>query len=119
MKLPNIFEREVIPLSVSADEEIYGEGEKPIAMYVVQSGEVELKVRGKSLEVVGPDGFFGEMALIDQGRRSATAVAKTDCTIIPVSEKHFLFMVEETPFFALTVMRTMTARLRRMDMFKQ
>jgi hypothetical protein len=36
-----------------------------------------------------------------------------------VSEKHFLFMVEETPFFALTVMRTMTARLRRMDMFKQ
>src|SRR6516225_8868561 len=119
MKLPNIFEREVIPLSVSADEEIYGEGEKPIAMYVVQSGEVELKVRGKSLEVVGPDGFFGEMALIDQGRRSATAVAKTDCTIIPVSEKHFLFMVEETPFFALILMRTMTARLRRLDMFSE
>jgi len=119
MKLPNIFEREVIPLSVSADEEIYGEGEKPIAMYVVQSGEVELKVRGKSLEVVGPEGFFGEMALIDQGSRGASAVAKTDCTIIPVSEKHFLFMVEETPFFALTVMRTMTARLRRLDMLSE
>jgi CRP-like cAMP-binding protein len=87
--------------------------------YVVQSGEVELKVRGKSLEVVGPDGFFGEMALIDQSGRRATAVAKTDCTIIPISEKHFLFMVEEAPFFALTVVRTMTARWRRMDMFKQ
>jgi CRP-like cAMP-binding protein len=62
---------------------------------------------------------MGEMALIDQSRRRATAVAKTDCTIIPVSEKHFLFVVEETPFFALTVMRTMTARLRRLDMFSE
>jgi CRP-like cAMP-binding protein len=69
MKLPNIFEREVTPLSVSAGEAIYREGEKPIAMYVVQSGE-ELKVRGKFLEVAGPDGFFGEMALIDQGKRT-------------------------------------------------
>jgi CRP-like cAMP-binding protein len=81
----HIFEREVTPLSVSADEAIYSEGEAPNSMYVVQSGEVELKVRGESLEVVGPDGFFGEMALPDQSRRTATAVAKTDCTIIPIS----------------------------------
>ena len=113
MKLPNIFERELTPLSISAGEVIYSEGETPNAMYVVQSGEVELKAHGKTLEVVGPDGFFGEMALIAKGRRSATAVAKTDCRIIPISERHFLFMVEETPFFALTVMRTMVARLRR------
>jgi len=119
MKLPNIFEGEVTPLSVSAGEAIYSEGETPNAMYVVKSGEVELKVRGKSLEVVGPEGFFGEMALIDQSRRAATAVAKTDCTIIPISEKHFLFMVEEMPLFALIVMRAMIARLRRLDMFKQ
>ncbi len=84
-------------------------------MYVVQSGEVELKVRGKPVEIVGKDEFFGEMALVDQAPRSATAVAKTDCVVIPISEKHFLFMVEETPFFALMVMRKLTTRLRRMD----
>jgi CRP/FNR family transcriptional regulator, cyclic AMP receptor protein len=84
-------------------------------MYVVKSGEVELKVRDKSVEIVGTDGFFGEMALVDQAPRSATAVAKTDCVVVPISEKHFLFMVEETPFFALAVLRTLTARLRRMD----
>jgi CRP-like cAMP-binding protein len=89
-------------------------------MYVVQSGEVELKVRDESLEVVGPDGFFGEMALPDQSRRTATAVAKTDCTIIPISERHYLFMVQETPLFALTVMRTLLGCMRRgLDMFKQ
>jgi len=76
---------------------------------------VELKVRGKPVEIVGKDEFFGEMALVDQAPRSATAVAKTDCVVIPISEKHFLFMVEETPFFALMVMRKLTTRLRRMD----
>ena len=65
MKLPNIFEREVTPLSISAGEAISSEGETPKAVYVVQSGEVEIKIRGKSVEVVGPDGFFGEMASID------------------------------------------------------
>jgi CRP/FNR family transcriptional regulator, cyclic AMP receptor protein len=35
--------------------------------------------------------------------------------LIPIDEKRFLFMVEETPFFALTVMRTLAARLRHMD----
>jgi CRP/FNR family transcriptional regulator, cyclic AMP receptor protein len=99
MKLPNIFEKEVPALSFSAGSVIFAEGEKRDSMYVVKSGEVELKVRGKTVEVVGTDGFFGEMALVDQGTRSATAVARTDCAVIPISEKHFLFMVEENPFF--------------------
>jgi CRP-like cAMP-binding protein len=115
MKLPNIFEKEVTPSSFSAGSVIFAEGQKRDSMYVVKSGEVELKVRDKPVEVVGQDGFFGEMALVDQAPRSATAVAKTDCVVIPISEKHFLFMVEETPFFALIVMRTLTTRLRRMD----
>jgi CRP/FNR family transcriptional regulator, cyclic AMP receptor protein len=113
MKLPDIFEKEVEPLSVPAGKVIYSEGEKPTAMYIVKLGEVELKVRGTSLEVVGPDGFFGEGALADNGDRLATAVAKTDCVLIPISEKHFIFMIEETPFFGLTVMRKMAERWRR------
>jgi signal-transduction protein with cAMP-binding, CBS, and nucleotidyltransferase domain len=66
-------------------------------------------------DAVGVDGFFGEMALIDGGTRSATAIAKTDCKLVPITEKQFLFMVQETPFFALRVMRTLTARLRQVD----
>jgi CRP/FNR family transcriptional regulator, cyclic AMP receptor protein len=114
MRLPNIFEKEVTPLSFSAGSVIFAEGQRRDSMYVVKSGEVELTVRGKNVEVVGTDGFFGEMALVDQAPRSATAIARTDCIAIPISE-HFLFMVEETPFFTLTVLRTLTARLRRMD----
>jgi CRP/FNR family transcriptional regulator, cyclic AMP receptor protein len=113
MKLPNIFETEVIPIALFAGDVIYSDGDEPTAMYIVQSGEVELKVGGRCIETVGPDGFFGEMALVDHGPRAATAVAKTECILIPVSERHFIYMVEETPLFALLVLRTTVERLRR------
>ena len=76
---------------------------------------MEIKVGNKIVETVSVDEFFGEMALIDGGIRSATAVAKTDCSLVPINEKQFLFMVQETPFFALRVMRTLTARLRQVN----
>ena len=82
-------------------------------MFIVQEGEVDIKIGDKIVETVNVDEFFGEMALIDGGIRSATAIAKTDCSLVPINEKQFLFMVQETPFFAIIVMRTLTARLRQ------
>jgi CRP-like cAMP-binding protein len=52
------------------------------------------------------------MALIDGTPRSATAVAASDVTLVPVSGKQFLFLVSQTPFFALMVMRVLVRRLR-------
>jgi len=105
MKLPNIFANDIAPESYSAGNTIFHEGQPRDSMYVVQKGEVELKVGDQVVETVGVDEFFGEMALIDSGARSATAVAKTDCSLLPINEKRFLYMVEETPFFAITVTR--------------
>jgi CRP/FNR family transcriptional regulator, cyclic AMP receptor protein len=113
MKLPNIFEKEVIPQSFTAGSVIFKEGELGDAMYVVKSGEVDLYIHDHLVETAGVDGFFGEVALLDHVPRSGTAVAKMDCTLIPINQRHFLFMVEETPFFALSVMRAMSTRLRR------
>jgi CRP/FNR family cyclic AMP-dependent transcriptional regulator len=115
MKLPNIFAKDAVPVFHVAGSTIFEIGEPRDAMYIVEEGEVEIKVGDKVVERVSVDGFFGEMALIDGGIRSATAVAKTDCTLIPINEKQFLFMVQETPFFALRVMRTLTARLRQVN----
>jgi len=55
------------------------------------------------------------MALVDQQPRSANALAKTDCKLIPIDEKRFRFLIQQTPNFALSVMRVMAARLRHMD----
>ena len=58
------------------------------------------------------DDIFGEMALIDSEPRSSTAVAITDVELVPITEKQFLFLVGQTPYFALKVMRTLAQRLR-------
>jgi CRP-like cAMP-binding protein len=84
-------------------------------MYAVSEGEVDILVHGKVVETVGPGGILGEMALIDTKPRSATAIAQTDCKLVPISEKRFTFLIQQTPHFALQVMRVMAERLRRMD----
>lgn len=84
-------------------------------MYVVQEGEIEIQVDGRVVEKVGRDGFFGEMALIDHSPRSASAVAVTEVRVVPIDERRFLRLVQETPGFALSVLRVMAERLRRMD----
>lgn len=70
---------------------------------------------GKVIAAVGPKGIFGEMALIDGSPRSANAHARTDCSLVAVNERGFVFLVTETPYFAVNVMRTLAERLRAMN----
>jgi CRP/FNR family transcriptional regulator, cyclic AMP receptor protein len=90
-------------------------GEGGDRMYGVKEGEVEILVHGVHMETVGPGGIFGEMSLIDSSRRSATVIARTDCVVVPVNTERFNFLVQQTPMFALQVMKIMIERLRRMD----
>ena len=112
MKIPNIFEDSTPPLNFAAGAIIFTKGDDGKTMFSVKFGEVAISVEGKVVEVVGPDGFFGEMALIEDSPRSATATAQTDCVLIPITEKRFEFMVHETPFFAVQVMQGLSRRLR-------
>ena len=103
----------------SAGETIFTEGTTGREMYVVLKGSVDIRIGNKTLDVTGPGGVFGEMALIDSSARSATAIAKVDCTLASVDERQFLRMVERTPLFALNVMQILAGRLRRMDSMLQ
>jgi CRP-like cAMP-binding protein len=73
---------------------------------------VGIQFGNRLLDTLEEHNIFGEMALIDNSPRSATAVASTDVVLVPVSEKQFLFLVSQTPFFALMVMRVLARRLR-------
>lgn len=95
-----------------AGEVIFREGDAATEFYVVQSGKVDIRLGNRLLGTVGDRDIFGEMALIDAAPRSATAVAATDVRLVAVGEKQFLFMVSQTPHFALNVMRTLARRLR-------
>ena len=113
MKLPNLFEKDSVPTSYAPGQIIFEYGQTRDFMYVVKKGEVDIVIHGQVVETVGEEGFFGELALIDQAPRSAAAIAKTDCLLIKIDERQFLYLIQETPFFALIVMRTMAARIRR------
>ena len=84
-------------------------------MYIIKQGEVELYFRKQLFATLGPEGIFGEMALLDDELRSLTAVAKTECHLVPIDKKHFSFLVQQKPSFALQIMQVMADRLRSMN----
>ena len=96
-----------------AGDTIFRTGEGADVMFYVVDGEVEIRWNDRVLEVVGPGEIMGELAMVDDSPRSATAVAKTDCKLAGISREHFKMLVQRNPVFALEVMRVMADRLRR------
>jgi len=91
---------------------IFRKGDQGDYMYVVMEGEVDVLADGNYIRTLVAGDIFGEMSLIDDAPRSADTIAKTDCVLAPVDERRFLFLVHETPMFALHMMGVMAARLR-------
>jgi CRP/FNR family transcriptional regulator, cyclic AMP receptor protein len=91
---------------------IFAEGQPGDVMYIIREGEVSIEIRGAVVETLQAGDIFGEMSLIDHAPRSASAVARTDCIIVPIDRKRFSYLVQQTPYFALRIMQVMSARLR-------
>lgn len=104
---------EVVP--VATGKYIFRKGEQAKVMYLIIEGEVDLMLNGTVVETAGEGSFIGEMALIDAAPRSASARARGACRVFPIDQARFQLLVQQTPFFALQVMKTLADRLRRMD----
>ena len=109
----NILRREKELRSFQAGQPIFSEGQAGDVMYAVVEGEVQIVLRGQVLETIGVGGIFGELALLDDRPRSASAIASTDCQLAVIDLKRFGLLVQQVPFFAVEVMRVMAERLRR------
>ena len=94
---------------------IFQEGMPDDTMYIVVQGEVDIVINNLVFNTVQAGDIIGEMALIDKVPHSASAIARTRCTLAPIDEETFFAMVQENPSFALEVMRIMARRLRRMN----
>lgn len=91
---------------------IMKEGDRGIFMYVVHDGIVSISIGEKVVEKVGPGGVFGEIALVDQAQRVATATAETDCTLLAINRNVFLSMVKSDPTFGISLLSSMAERVR-------
>ena len=111
--LPNKFIR-----AYQKSQVVFNEGSLGKEMYVIYSGKVNLYADmasggGKLLANLEAGDFFGEMALVDDSPRSATAVVDEDNTqLVVLDQNRFTYLLLHQPDFALLVMGTLCQRLR-------
>jgi signal transduction histidine kinase len=107
------------PVNVSAGEYLMREGEPGDSLYLVMDGKFEVTKRSGNSEVVlavrGAGEVFGEMSLLEQRPRSASARALTDSTLVKVSHAVFNQLLQTNPAATLAILRTVIARLRETE----
>lgn len=101
-------------LAFASGMRIFAEGDDPGGlMFMVVEGEVDIIANGVLVDTIGPGSCLGEIGLVDKGPRTATALARSDCRLEPIDARRFEFMVQQTPYFALQMLETLAARLRK------
>lgn len=101
--------------SVAAGGYVFRAGDAGDCAFVVLEGSLEILVDEVAVEHAEAGGLIGEMALVEQKPRSASARAITDCKLVAIDQRRFLFLIQQTPFFAQQVMQIMAERLRTMN----
>jgi CRP/FNR family transcriptional regulator, cyclic AMP receptor protein len=100
-------------------EIIVHQGEVGNCMYVVQDGDVEVLKEENGIQTVvntmRKGDIFGEMAIIERTVRSSTVRASSPARVLTVDKKTFLRRVQEDPSLALSVLKIMSQRIRRLD----
>jgi CRP/FNR family transcriptional regulator len=98
-----------------AGEVIFHEGDEGVGMYVIVEGEVKVTRGEAQLATLGPGDFFGEMALLDHFRRSATITASKQTTCLSVSRWDLISELRENPDLAIAMLQHLSRRIRELD----
>jgi CRP/FNR family cyclic AMP-dependent transcriptional regulator len=91
---------------------VASEGRGAAGFFVIESGEATVTVRGDERGKLGPGDYFGEIALIDDGGRSATITADSDLHCYGLTSWEFRPLVESNASIAWQLLETMAKRLR-------
>ena len=99
---------------------VFQEGDKGDALYVILNGKVKISLfdengREYILDVIGKDGFFGELSLIDELPRSANVVTTEDAEFLIVRRHDFTKLLIENPKITINILKTLSGRLRAAD----
>jgi CRP/FNR family cyclic AMP-dependent transcriptional regulator len=96
-------------------ETITEEGKSGVGFFVIEQGDATVSIKGEIVRTLGPGDWFGEIALIDDGPRSATIVAGTDLRCRGMTAWEFRPFVQEHPEVAWPLLETLAARLRESE----
>jgi CRP-like cAMP-binding protein len=94
-----------------AGQPVTEEGRSGVGFFVIESGEATVSVDGKDVRKLGPGDYFGEIALISEGARSATIVADTDLVCHGLTSWDFKPIVESHSSIAWKLLQTLAQRV--------
>jgi len=115
MSLADLFRNEPDIVVFSEGEMVFAAGDPADAMYVIIDGEVDIRLGSRTLDTARSGEIVGEMALVDQSTRSASVIARTGTRLARIDRRRFLYLIQNTPTFAIDVMTVMASRIRRVD----
>ena len=96
----------------SAGESVAAEGEGAAGFFVIESGEAVVNVHGEDRGRLGPGDYFGDIAMIDQGDRTASILAESDLKCYGLTFWDFRPLVESDARIAWPLLQAMAKRLR-------
>ena len=102
-------------VKVPAGKVIVEEGSPGHEFFLILSGTAAVKRNNRKIATLGTGQYFGEMALLDRGPRSASIAAETDMTLLVLGQREFSGLLDEIPGLAHKILSTMAARLREAD----
>src|SRR5881392_3490766 len=99
----------------SAGQDITSEGGGGVGFFIIEDGEAVVSVSGEERRTLGSGDYFGEVALIDEGARSATIQARSDVKCYGLTPWQFRPLVEENASIAWPLLQSMAKRLREIE----
>jgi CRP-like cAMP-binding protein len=88
------------------------EGERGIGLFLILEGQCSVTIGGKAKAMLGPGDFFGEVALLDGGPRTATVTAMSAVRLVGITGWVFRGLLMEHPSIALKTLEAVAGRLR-------
>ena len=83
--------------------------------FVILEGEVTIKRNNRKVATLGPGRVVGELSLLDNGPRTATAICATDCVLFVIDHRRFGGVLDDVPALSHKVMQSLAAKIRELD----
>lgn len=100
---------------VKPGSELVTEGSTGHEFFLILSGQAAVRRGGRKVATLGPGDYFGELALLDRGPRSATISAETELEVAVIGQREFMSVLDQVPAVSHKLLVTMAHRLREAD----
>ena len=111
----NLIGRSADQVAVPAGVTVVTEGETGHEFYLILEGTAVVRRNGRKVATLGPGDYFGELAILDGGTRSATVSAETALSMLVIGQRQFIGVLDEVPAVAVKLLAAMAHRLREAD----